>query len=159
MTSRPWTSTELTTLRKHAHEGAERLALLLARSIHSVKSAARRHRISLRPRTERRGKVLGEPRNTSLTATGHADIRAALLHHDIDPTRLAHHLTHATATARGERLDLCPACVARPIETPTGLCRVCHTHALTDAYRHATAEKTAERELVTERQRRHRRNT
>jgi formate dehydrogenase maturation protein FdhE len=154
--ARPWTTTELQALRALATYGATHIARTLDRTIASVKAAAHRYRISLRPTTEHRGKLLDEPRASSLNATGQRHIRVAILAGDINPHRLQAHLDHEAATLRGERHDLCPACTARPIERRTGLCTVCHTRALTEAYRHATTERTAERELVTERQRRHR---
>jgi len=154
MTRDPWTLAEIRTLTEHAHQGAHVIAQITGRSLASVKAAAHRHRISLRRRHERRGKVLGEPR----TATG--DLlpgRVAVLDRDLDGRRLDYHLEQAAARRRGERRPTCPACGTRAIEMPsTGLCRTCHRHAAIEAYRHAHAEQAAEREAVSERQRRHR---
>lgn len=146
---------ELNTLRVRAKDGAAAVAAATGRSIASVKSAANRYRISLRPTSERRGKVLGEPRDGYRTEQQH--IRDGILSGDVDPIRLEAHLQHIADDMRGVRQQLCPACTARPIEKATGLCTTCHTRALTEAYRHAAGEKAAERELVNERQRRSRR--
>ena len=85
------------------------------------------------------------------------DLRTGILDADVDPARLEYHLQHEAATRRGELINPCPACGARPIEMKaTGLCRACHYNATTEAYRHLTAEQQAEREFASARQQRHR---
>lgn len=156
-TPRPWTSRELAILTENAAKGATVIAALTGRTTAAVKAAAHRHRISLRPRNERRGKVLGEPRTGTLEPLDAIDLRAAILDNDLDPARLEYHTTHVARSRRGELLDTCPICAARPIEVKsTGLCKACHLNVTTEAYRHVTSEQAAEREFAAERQRRHR---
>lgn len=154
VTRDPWTLAELRTLTDNAHRGAHVVAQLTGRTLASVRSAAHRHRISLRPRHERRGKILAEPRTATADLT---PARAAVLTREIEPQRYAYHLEQAAARRRGEHRPTCPACGTRTIEMPsTGLCRTCHRYAAIEAYRHAHTEQLAEREAVSERQRRHR---
>ena len=140
----PWTTGEVKTLRASAHLGARELAAHLGRTVGSVQGAARRFRISLRRRDERRGIVLGQPRNVSLRREMRQDL---LVHGDLIAKRL-----QIDADAQ-----LCPACAARPIRVRlTGLCRPCHLLRLAELQREARAEHKAQRRLWAERQRRHR---
>jgi len=41
---------------------------------------------------------------------------------------------------------VCPACGARLVATPSGLCGVCHKQALAEAHRESLAELTAHRD-------------
>ena len=56
-----WTVQELHALRAHAYQGAAAVAILLGRTVASVKAAANRHRISLRQPGHQRGHILGQP--------------------------------------------------------------------------------------------------
>jgi hypothetical protein len=139
---RPWTSSELATVRAQAHLGAARVADLLDRSVASVRSAAYRQRISLRRKGSRRGSVMGQPRGVSLPA----ELRRGLLR-----TRVAEAV--AARVALDEEAALCPACAARPIRVAsTGLCRVCHLRRLAEAHREQLAEVEARRALWSARQ-------
>ena len=157
MVSRDWTSQELATMKAHAKEGAEVIAGLTGRTVSSVKAAAIRHRVSLRKRRERRGKVMGESRKGSLTADGLGHIRADVLTGSLSGQRLTDHLGAVAAEMRGERVALCPQCAKNPIERQdTGLCRTCHNRAVLEAYQRADTERNAIREVATARQQRHR---
>lgn len=134
--SKPWTSRELAYLREHGRLGATELARRLGRSIPSVKSAARQHRISLRPTGERRGLVLGQLRDLPLSA----EMRISLMRRREDPDE-------------DPDVPLCPSCARRPATVRrTGLCRACHMSHLADAHRDAIAELEVQRELWREKQ-------
>lgn len=149
--ARSWTVTELQLLRDNAVHGAHFVAILTGRSVHSVQQAAKRHRISLRRKGERRGSVLNERR------PGDDPARLRILDGAGDARKVANYLTLEAAARRGAQPDLCPSCAARPVERPrTGLCQPCHLMALADAHRHDQARAEAQRELWTERQRKHR---
>ena len=64
--SRPWTSKEIARLRRDRELGAAELARLLGHSVHSVKMAAYRQRITLRRPGERGGHLLGQARKACL---------------------------------------------------------------------------------------------
>lgn len=130
-------------LRTHAEQGAQALAQLLGRSVRSVKNAAYRQRISLRPQGERRGLVLGQPRGVGIKAA----IRADVIDGRVD----------AAAMARRMQLDadasLCPSCARRPATvTTTGLCDVCHLDRLTRAHLDEVEKLDAQRALDASRQ-------
>lgn len=157
---RPWTSKEIATLRQVAPGGAEAAALLLGRSVTSVRMAAARHRISLRRPGERRGLVLGQPRDQSWTELrGAADlaaaartVRDAILAGESDPARLERTARRALLLAAGA--PLCPACARNPQErATTGLCDECHLRELARAHREDQSRQAAQRELWRERQR------
>ncbi|OPZ43233.1 MAG: hypothetical protein BWY94_01927 [Actinobacteria bacterium ADurb.BinA094] len=140
--NKPWTSRELRTFRANAHLGARACAELLGRSVASVRCAAHRHRISLRQDGSRRGSVLGQPRGVSLRRG---------LREELVSKRLDGPLAERLRLDR--EAELCPSCAARPIAVPTtGLCHICHTHALTQAHRDEIALLEAKRALWTSRQ-------
>lgn len=157
--SRSWTSGEIETLRNNANLGVEALALLLGRSVKSVKSAACRMRISLRPQGERRGLLLGQPRDTAWRQqirAGQTPERLAQIREDVlaGDSRMSDLERRALEIAMGDRQrPVCPACGARPQERKTtGLCEVCHLRALAQAHREDQARRDAQRELWRARQ-------
>lgn len=145
---RPWTTAELRVLREDAILGVKALAEKLGRSAESVASQARRQRISLRRKGERRGSVLGQPRGVSLRKA----LRDDLVSGRVD----------AALVAERMRIDeeaemLCPSCAVRPVRVEsTGLCRPCHLNRLADAHHEALAELVAQRRLWRARQWLHR---
>lgn len=143
--SRPWTARELAELRRLAPLGAEECARRLGRSVHSVKCAARRHGISLRPPGEPRGRLLGQRRGQRLEP----EQRAALL-------RVRPEVLEAWRELRAGRGLLCPGCGYRPASRPDGLCSVCHERALADAAMEELARAEEERRRWRARQRLHR---
>lgn len=155
--TKPWTSRELAELRRLAPLGAATVAALLERSIASVKMAAHRHRISLRPEGERRGLVLGQPRSGSLVSSVRRiaflrQLREDVLAGKADVVRMERRIRAITHGA-----SLCPRCSVRPVEIErTGLCEDCHVEEL--AWAHALeADRTkADRLLLRERQRKSR---
>jgi len=149
--SRPWTVAELQLLRDNATHGVHVVALLTNRSVWSVRRAAYRHRITLRRKGERQGKVLNELKS------GDDPSRGRILDGIGSANRIDHYVAMEAAARKGESAELCPSCVARPIERPrTGLCHPCHLMALAEAHRHDQARAEAQRQLWTERQRKHR---
>jgi hypothetical protein len=146
-TFRPWTSRELEDLRRLAHLGAEECARRLGRSTASVRRAAQRHRISLRPPGERGGRLLGQPRGLRLARAQREALLAARRHDRL----VAAHL----ALARGGGA-LCPACGRRPVSTGHGLCLACHERALADAAAEAAVAAEELRRRWREHQRRSR---
>lgn len=144
---RPWTTSELKTLRQMASLGAKAIAEALDRSTTAVQVQARRQRISLRTQGERRGKILHQPDGSLRGTQLRADVVAGIV------------------TLDGPLLvppkDLCPSCTQRSIQVITsGLCRPCHLEVLTQ--RHAMeadqlrADRDRQRRLDAERQRKHR---
>ena len=138
-----WTTVELRELRDHGRLGAVAVALLLGRTVSSVKSAASRGGISLRQPGSRRGLVLGQPRCCSLRA----DMRGDLVSGRVS----------AEAVAARVKLDreaaLCPVCARREIASRgNGLCRVCYLQKLTEAHLQALEEIDAQRSLWASRQ-------
>ena len=141
---KPWGGNEIGYVRRNAALGAEEIAHELERSPAAVRSLAHRLRISLRRKGSRRGSVLGQARGSSIRAALRDDVLAGRV--------------NATMIAERIRIDaeaeLCPQCTARPIRVASsGLCRVCHDHALADAHREALAELEARRGVWTHRQR------
>ena len=151
-------------MRRDCELGAAELARLLGRSVHSVKMAAYRHRITLRPPGERGGHVLGQARKAL-----HAD-RGACSGDRRPGVRLP--------GCGGARRLGCADCGRRPVEvTSTGFCGVCTARfidrlAIDRGYEPATAREVVDllvdlhgptlvaaqvdRALVAARQRRHR---
>lgn len=159
---RPWTTGEIDSLREYARrgEGASGIAERLSRSVESVRQAAKRHRISLRREGSTAGLLLGQPRGVSWARfrSGELELRAEILDGRIDPAVLEAQV-RLIADAR-DHADLCPACTARPVAPgPTGLCRVCHRRALTDAINEEREYRDANRAYDTARQHRHRERT
>ncbi len=147
-------------LRAVAATGAEAAAIILGRSVASVRTAAARHRISLRQPGERRGLVLGQPRGQSWArlrdaadlAVAARTVREAILAGEVDPARLERVARRALLIASGA--PLCPACATRPQErSTTGLCEDCHLRELARAHREDQSRQEAQRELWRERQR------
>ncbi len=151
-------------MRRDCELGAAELARLLGRSVHSVKMAAYRHRITLRPPGERGGHVLGQARKACMPIEERAQAIA-------DPV----FVSRAAAARDG---SVCPDCGRRPVEvTSTGFCGVCTARfidrlAIDRGYEPATAREVVDllvdlhgptlvaaqvdRALVAARQRRHR---
>lgn len=143
-------------LREHAHEGAVVVAMMLGRSEHSVRQAAKRYRVSLRRKGERRGLILGQTRRWADGAqTGVDGSRLAVIREEV----LAGAVDMATLEARirvsvsGPRRPICPSCCQREQERPsTGLCEVCHLRELARAHRDEVERREARRELWQARQ-------
>lgn len=153
MTTKGWTSSEIATLRKEAHLGAKGLALILDRSVASIKAAANRYRISLRPPSEQRGLILGQPRGTAwleqvkfgITKERLEMIRQEALAGELDITALEERVRNQGSD---RKRPTCPACSARPQDhASTGLCGVCHMRALAQAHRENHIVDDAKREL------------
>ena len=154
--SRPWTTAEIAELRRVATLGAETAAELLGRSVASVKGAARRHRISLRPAGERRGLALGQPKGTKAYPIQRLrflrQLRADVLAGRVDVARMERRVR---AITRGE--PLCPECARRPVEVEqTGLCEDCHLDRLAWAHAMEADRVEKDRQLLRERQRKSR---
>ena len=133
---------ELRELREHGRLGAGAVALLLGRTISSVKSAASRAGISLRQPGSRRGLVLGQPRACSLRPALRGDLVDGRV--DAEAVRRRMDLDHDAA--------LCPTCARRPVEGRLGVCRVCHLRKLTEAHLGAIEVLDAQRALWASRQ-------
>ena len=144
---RPWTTRELTYMREHAGDGARAIAAALGRTEGAVRRAAHSARISLRRAGCRRGAVLGQPRGVSLRR----EMREGLLvYGDLIAERMR-------LDREAEDAQLCPACAVRRIRvSSSGLCRACHLRRLAELHREVLAEREAQRELWTQRQRLHR---
>lgn len=135
VTKADWTTADVTFLRKHAHLGVAEVSRLMGRSVGSVKEAARRHRISLRRRGERRGILLGQPRHFRLRE---------LLPAEVDRETAALILTRQQLD---EEAELCPSCGYRLATVrQTGLCLPCHKRRLAEAHREIAAELEATRD-------------
>jgi hypothetical protein len=147
-TTRPWTTTELTTLQTHAHLGAHHLAALLNRSLWSIRCAAADHRISLRPPGEHRGSILGQPRGTTIDPT----IRERITAH---PALAMVIDAEARAALTGQQ-TLCPNCATWPVAPGRDCCRPCWINGLTEAHRHQLAIELAQRANARARQEKHR---
>ena len=138
---REWNTTEIRILRNEAAQGAEALAFMLDRSVSSVRSAAKRLRISLRRPGQRCGLVLGQPRGVALSAVMSREMAEELRS---DPAR-------ASLVAQRLEVDraggLCPCCGMRPIRVrSSGLCMACHKTRLADGHRETAAEACANRD-------------
>lgn len=155
----PWKSGELTTLRRLAGRApVELIAADLERTVKSVQRQAERQRISLRVPGETRGRLLGQPRGTSLLTdertrlTILSELRADVIAGRADLGRIERRVRLANRGA-----PLCPKCGKRPIEVATtGLCEDCHLEGLAWAHRLEADRLEAGRELDAQRQRKHR---
>ena len=141
---KPWSVRDINDLRRNAALGADTLAHLLSRTPNAIRLQAAKLRISLRRTGERRGRVLGQTTNSPLPP-GWRDLAIT------DPTTATALAQDALTTA-----PLCPRCTTWPQAPRLGICRVCHTHALAEAHRHAQALATAKRDLDQARQAKHR---
>jgi hypothetical protein len=158
---RPWTTAELAVLREQGHLGSKALAQILDRSVQSVKHVAHRHGISLRRRGERRGLLLGQPKNSSWKGSTEAipaerleRIRVAARSGDLDLEELYRRIREQVANPNR---PICPKCASRPQEKPaTGLCAPCHYRELARVHRDHEALTEAKRELWRARQARSR---
>lgn len=151
-----WTTEEIRILRSQSSLGAELLAELLGRSVQSVKQAAKRHRISLRRRGSRSGLLLGQPRGKSWREQVGADprrlaaIREEALSGELDLSLLE---SRVRSWLHPGSVELCPRCVARPIERQSsGLCEVCHNGLLAEAHRDEAQRRASRRDLDAARQ-------
>ena len=143
----PWTTGDLLILRDNAALGAARLAVLLDRSEGSVRQAAYRYRVSLRPFGCRRGRVLGQPPGISLRS----DLREAL----VDSAERAELVARRLKADR--EAELCPECARRPQRVPSsGLCVPCHLNRLEALIRETAAEDEAQLGYNVAKQRAHR---
>ena len=141
---RPWSTQEVKALQKHATEGLAAVADALGRSSASVRSAASRHRISLR--TTRAGAVLGQPRGVAVDALPPLmqELRQKHLAGDrtleIIEQRVCQDARHGT--------QVCPACGRRPARVQaSGLCFQCHVGRLVEAHEERRSELLAQAEL------------
>lgn len=141
---KPWSVREINDLRRNAALGADTLAHLLGRTPNAIRLQAAKLRISLRRAGERRGRVLGQQPSTELPP-GWRDLAVT------DPATASTLAQDALTQA-----PLCPRCATWPQAPRLGICRVCHTHALAEAHRHAQALATAKRDLDQARQAKHR---
>jgi hypothetical protein len=153
--NREWTSSEVAALRKHADLGVRALSELLDRSVDSIESAAKRYRVSLRRKGERRGRILGQTGPWIDGRPGADPARLAAIREDA----LAGLLDLAALEARirdhvhGPRRPICPSCGQREQERPqTGLCEVCHLRLLAQMHRDEVERRDARRELWQSRQ-------
>ena len=138
-----WTTRDIALLRANAHLGAAELAGLLETTPRAVRNLASRHGISLRRRGERRGILLGQPRELRL---------AELVGEDLAADRKAAALVLERCRLT-EAAELCPECGRRPVRVrKAGLCLPCHRRRLADAHRELLAEAEAGRELWQARQ-------
>lgn len=138
-----WTTRDIALLRANAPLGAVELARLLETTPRAVRNLAHRQRISLRRRGERRGILLGQPRELRLSELVGERLAA-------DRKTAALVLERSELTAADQ---LCPECCARPVRVrKTGLCLPCHKRRLADAHRELLAETEAGRELWQARQ-------
>lgn len=142
---RPWTLTEINTLRTHAHLGATHLAELLNRTPKAIRQAAHRHRIPLRPPGETRGLVLGQPRGHTLPTTMRTTMLTPTTAQTVDRDARTWHT-----------LPTCPICAARPVRPGKDACDLCTIAALTAAYEARTAVLIAQQANAAARQRRSR---
>lgn len=146
----PWTSNEITTLRNNAHHGATHIANLLNRTPWSVRRAAHRLRISLRPPGEHRGRILGETHPGQLPRP----VRATYLANP-DLATTVHAELHQALT---NPPPLCPLCARWEVRPGHETCRVCELDALTAAHHRKMAEERAQRRVDALRQQRSREN-
>jgi len=141
--SRMWTTADLVVMREHAHLGAAAVALLLGRSVTSVRFEAHRFRISLRRTGERRGLVLGQPRGQAILPV----IRGDVVSGKVSAEAIAERMTLLRDAA------LCPVCARRPIEVPSsGYCVCCHKRLLSEAHLAELEKIDAQRSLWSSRQ-------
>lgn len=136
---RPWTTAEVAELRRGAHLGARAAAAILGRTVWSVRRKAHAERISLRPRGERRGKVIGEPREGSWATGPAARLRSDALTNKVDVGALE-------VDGRLAK-PLCPSCGRRAMETRSGQCRACHLEVVLGAYEEGGQARHAARAL------------
>lgn len=136
-------------LKENAHFGAVKVAEMLGRSVFSVRKQAKKNRISLRRKGERRGLVLGQP-----TGVKWQDHRMRQIHTDIiDGAVRMEDLEQRIRDYMDPDMPMCPGCATRPIRRQaTGLCEVCHLHMLARAHRETQAESDAQRALWQARQ-------
>jgi hypothetical protein len=152
--SRPWTSSEIKTLRSRADQGAPMLAALLDRTPESVRSQAKRSRVSLRRRGENRGILMDQARGVSLAKTLRRDLLDANLVGEGD----------VEFRIRESRGELCPECGQRPqggsqAAKRWGLCEVCSTKILIRRHVDVQDLQKSMRDLAAARQQRHRGKT
>lgn len=156
--SKPWTMDEVRVLRDHGNLGLETVSLMLGRSEQSVKQAAKRYRISLRKTGSKAGLLLGQPRSQAWTEQGGKGIsperleviKREVLSGVIDIALLEQRVREL---ASGRARDLCPSCIARPVErATTGLCEPCHLTLLAQAHRDEAHRRATRRDLDAARQ-------
>lgn len=112
-----WTSHEIKRLRTLAGLPIDTLATQLGRSAASIRSAAQRHRISLRPDHERRGRVLHEPPARPLR------------HRSTDPAVA----NEVTARLNGTLPPTCTRCGLYP-QYRNGICDPCRLDDVAHTY-------------------------
>jgi hypothetical protein len=134
---RPWTSSELGTLRELAAAGigAPAIAEQLERTEASIRKQASAQRISLRTAGERRGMILGELPHGRLPD----ELREAVFLGSSDPV--------AASERSRRRAELCPACGIRDVSTRAGFCDTCYLRRLAAAHREEIATEAGRREL------------
>ncbi len=159
--SGPWGTDEVRTLREHAHEGAVIVAIMLGRTEKSVREAAKRYRISLRRKGERRGLIMGQRgRWVDAAGTGVDPSRLAVMRSEVldGVLDIAALEIRVREQMHGPRRPMCPSCCQREQERPsTGLCEVCHLRELARAHRDEVERREARRELWQARQEKSRR--
>lgn len=142
-----WTTSEIQLLIANRHKGARECALILNRSIKSVKRCAYRHRISLRTKNCRHGLVLGQPRGVSLAKpeardTVLAELRMLALEGKVDLTEVERRIREDVD------LPLCPECSRFPVRHPSwGACDPCHKKRLEEAHKEELARLQAQKDL------------
>ena len=148
-----WTSGELKTLRLNAGLGARAVARKLNRSVESVRTQARRQRISLRRPGERRGRLFSQPNGMRIDRTPVLQrLREDVLAGRANLERIERRVALIVAGA-----PLCPGCTLLPQEVEgSGLCLVCHYSMLAQAHAQEARTIEARRLLDAERQRKHR---
>jgi hypothetical protein len=137
MKSGPWTTTEVAYLRDNRELGAAALAELLDRSQWSVRSAAKRQRISLRRPRDARGRLFG-----ACAAACLEELRAAVVEAP----------THYSARMDERReAELCCNCGHRPVQVArAGLCGPCYARVMACRARDARDELEQVRLLLAE---------
>lgn len=151
--TKPWTSSEIKTLKENSSIGVQGLAILLERSETSIKQFAHRNRISLRCAGNSQGLLLGQRRGKKwmdqveggISSVTLAEIKKDALAGTFDLTTMEIRISRRKS---GKPAPLCPNCVARPQEhASSGLCGVCHLRSLAQLHRENHKVTEANREL------------
>lgn len=155
-TPKSWTSSEIHIIRNNSNLGVAVVAIMLNRSVKSVKHKAARERISLRKPGERRGLLLGQSKDTAwMDQLGISPARLALIREEaiagtLDIGDLERRILDAV---KKPHRPLCPWCGTRPQQkASTGLCEPCHLRELARQHREEAERASARRDLDAARQ-------
>ena len=153
-----WNSRAVRILETHASNGAtlisEQSECLFGdyRSVDAIKSAAKRHRISLRREGCKRGLILGQPRGVPIAELPdlQRELRERHLAGDTELELLEQRVAHDRRTPP----PVCPSCGSRLVRVDaSGLCRVCHVERLVEAHEERLTELKAQSVLWVAQQR------